>query len=1135
MKRSWAFAPIGALVATFFGVTVSCSRSVDPVPLRTFERAQKLDVVCMHVRDQAGNLVMPPEPRPESACSAVPPGVIGDALPNHLFALVTQTLRGEVAVVDLTAGRIVDTDYSTPGVNFLPVGKLPADVASAPDGKLVFVATAEPNKSAIYALPTAPPAANSRDSHGIFGDEYEQAIPKITDWPVCALPETPSSQAIVQVGESPTSPYVVSAVIPGAGRTPTKVAIIDPVPFLRGAKLDATPGTIVAPGSLAPCPILTAVSLTESVPDSVSEGATWPSGIPFADVSADLPLPEGATCAAPASSTDAGAGDGGSSDGGTTSSSDAGVIAMPKLPGDTPRAVSVVRDGTTLYLADEALPIIHVLDLSSPTQPRERQPLVATSIANPTRRVSVGPMAVSPSTRDYKRYLYAVDRQDGSLMVFDVTDVGRGPYPRVPMKRPHPELNPFQPSDRIAFSTPITSVAFVRHDWPVTSDNGQPLTVAPTGLLCNPNVNANAVQSPTASVEQPFRDPGALYRANQTAIEVALGPARLRGVFAFATLASGQMAIIDVDDWDAPCRRPDPMGIRTGPNGTEADGKDASLVPPIFSSATGGRTRGVNDLTPLMPGATSGDDLDPWHAPAAYYQTSSFTTGVTNEAFFPVSAPHRPRSLYFLRRDPATGIHIPYLGGLPQLRSKGSPINTVGPNAIKNPSMLPTFTDLPDPGQVTSSTDPNPRARTLSKEQSLLDEAHLPIQTSTADIRLAWEDPLVHVDQDWTLTYEGALPGYDKLSASFESVARGDHTAGVLRVPNGLLCSRGVSDQRESASRAAALAEVYAEGAVQDGAPLLVAPKRLDHKLGDYVQLIDEIVPADDPYWSAPEPDAADRCWDDSLSTPASRYDLCSRTFQAAANEPTSRDFPILEAYDDQLVIGTYGYEDPQNPRTDNREVRARGDVNAPFIKLARCCFHRQVHFRVRAGAEWVAVGSVSGFLHSMTRGAGGRCEPSCSPDDALLQGRAPAVPRVKDLDLPATLASNATPAEKQAFDEATLRVTRRRQALTAFLGRNSALAMRNPMFSVVMWNALDAVGPAGTDVPPARDLEWLVQARGQFVPLTIPLAGRTTSIAPQVIRYIGSIRQLAVVDGSLQGLEVFDVRTLAAAHDPYL
>lgn len=1126
MRRSWAIAPLLSLFAIGFGTTVSCSRSVDPVPLRTFERAQKLDVVCMHVRDAAGNLLFPPEPRAESECTAVPPGVVGDAMPNHLFALVTQTLRGEVAVVDLTAGHIVDTDYSTPGVNFLPVGKLPADIASAPDGKVTFVATAEPNKSAIYALPSAPPAAQSRDSHGIFGDEYQQSIPKLTDWPVCALPETPSSLAIVQVGEGRTAPYVLSVVIPGAGRTPTKVAIVDPSPFLRGAGLDATPGITVAPGSLAPCPILTAVSLTGTVPDAVSEGPMWSSGVPFADAGAPIPVPEGATCA-PAASADAGTGDAGASD--------AGVVTLPKLPGDTPRAVSVVRDGTTLYLADEGLPLVHVLDLSNPTQPRERPPLVATSLSNPTRRVSVGPMAVSPATRDYKRFLYAVDRQDGSLMVFDVTDVSTGTYPRVPMKRPHPEVNPFQPADRIAFSTPITSVAFVRHDWPVTSDNGQPLTVAQTGVLCNPNVNANAVQSPTASVEQPFRDPGALYRANQTAIEVGLGPGRLRGVFAFATLASGQMAIIDVDDWDAPCRRPDPMGIRTGANGTEADGKDASLVPPLFSSAAGGRTRGVNDLTPLMPGPTSNDDLDPWHAPAAYYQTSSFTSGVTNEAFFPVSAPHRARSLYYLRRDPATGIHIPYLGGLPQLRSKGSPINTVGPNAIKNPSMLPTFTELPDPGQVTSSTDPNPRSRTLSKEQSALDEAHLPIQTSTADIRLAWEDPLVHVDQDWTLTYEGALPGYDKLSANFESIAHGDHTAGVLRVPNGLLCSRGVVDQRVAASRAAALAEVYAEGATQDGQPLLVPPKRLDHKLGDYVQIIDEIVPSDDPYWSAPEPDPVDRCWDDSLSSAASRYDLCSRTFQAAANEPTSRDFPVLEAYDDRLVIGTYGYEDPQNPRTDNREVRARGDVNAPFMKLARCCFHRQVHFRVRAGAEWVAVGTVSGFLHSMTRAEGGRCEPSCSPDDVLLTGRAPAVPRVKDLDLPAALPSNATAAEKQAFDEATLHVTRRRQALTALLGRNSPLAMRNPMFSVVMWNALDSVGAAGVDVPPARDLEWLVQARGQFVPLTIPLAGRTTSIAPQVLRYLGSIRQIAVVDGSLQGLEVFDLRTLTAAHDPYL
>ena len=130
---------VGSIVAiSAMGAVASCSRTADPVPLRTFDRAQNIDVVCMRVLKDDGTTLVPPVPLAQGECAANPPSVSGGFLPNHLFALVTQTARGEVAVVDLTGGRIVDTDHSTPGVNFLPVGTLPTDIASSPDGKITF-------------------------------------------------------------------------------------------------------------------------------------------------------------------------------------------------------------------------------------------------------------------------------------------------------------------------------------------------------------------------------------------------------------------------------------------------------------------------------------------------------------------------------------------------------------------------------------------------------------------------------------------------------------------------------------------------------------------------------------------------------------------------------------------------------------------------------------------------------------------------------------------------------------------------------------------------------------------------------------------------------------------------------------
>jgi aryl-alcohol dehydrogenase-like predicted oxidoreductase len=40
-------------------------------------------------------------------------------LKNHLYALVTQSVRGEIAVVDLTAQKVVDQNKENPGINFL--------------------------------------------------------------------------------------------------------------------------------------------------------------------------------------------------------------------------------------------------------------------------------------------------------------------------------------------------------------------------------------------------------------------------------------------------------------------------------------------------------------------------------------------------------------------------------------------------------------------------------------------------------------------------------------------------------------------------------------------------------------------------------------------------------------------------------------------------------------------------------------------------------------------------------------------------------------------------------------------------------------------------------------------------------
>ena len=184
-----------------------------------------------------------------------------------------------------------------------------------------------------------------------------------------------------------------------------------------------------------------------------------------------------------------------------------GIPLTPPLGADgpAPSAMTMRTDRPILYVADGALPVIHVIDVADPTKPVEQQPLLATSLRAPGKPIAVGPLAVSPATRDGTVYLYATDMSDGTLMVFDVTDPAS--TVRTPLLRPHPELNPFQPLDRIAFSAPVASVIFVEHDWqlPSQADNNHYYG----GILCNPNPGAQPSSDSTKWAK------GAFYRADQ--------------------------------------------------------------------------------------------------------------------------------------------------------------------------------------------------------------------------------------------------------------------------------------------------------------------------------------------------------------------------------------------------------------------------------------------------------------------------------------------------------------------------------------------------------------------------------------------------------------------------------------------
>ncbi|MBS2012122.1 MAG: hypothetical protein JST00_04510 [Deltaproteobacteria bacterium] len=1053
----------GGLAAVAGAILFACSQTPTSVPVRTFERAQRMDSVCLqlYALNPATKTVEAIQPRglPQNECAPTP--LDTDPGQNQLFAMVTQSGRGEVAVVDLSAGALVDTQRAVPGINFLPMGAMPTDVAATPDGVMVFVASAEPNKPAIYGIPT----------RRILGDTpgfpRDPNAVTLGSWPVCSLPQNPGAILVVPrsqaaaptadagagdagdagAGDAGTSSaadlpeYELMVVLPGDRRNSAKVVTIDPRPFRRGGlptKADGTPdydfaipaptaggaplkydpnltpGDVMKPGDLQPCRVTSAVELVGAgaLPKTVQAGAAWDDGVKWVDGGVDLtckrPI-KGAgcglepCCSPPRTFPTAAPGDGGTTtpaaptDGGAVACDDAGTSDAGPRPLDLgaldpPRLVSMVRDENLLYVADEGVPFIHVIDVTDPRAPKELAPYVATSSSEPSRAVRIKEIAISPPTRDFKRYLYAIDEVDGSLLVFDVT-AGAG-APRVPMTRPHPELNPFQPLDRIKFGQPVVSVTFARNEFPLAQRGGVRQPSAASGYLCNPNPNLDGVANP---------DPGFFYRASSADPGISIGPRRLRGIFALATLANGRVNVIDVDDWDAPCRRP----------------VDTTL----------------SDLTPAQPKAEAGD-FDPYHAP------TPAASSVTGEAFF-FGASHTPRSERLMRDDPQTGNNIPRLVAPPQVRTAASlSLATTGPESVRAP-LLST--------------------------------------------RIAFEVPDVHLDQDWSFTYEGIVPTVKGTAAVVTTEKPGDYQTLVLSQSEKSFCSAGIEDLDVGRDRAAKIAAELA--AV--GAPAITDPP-LDKRMSDYVRFTEELLDPADPYWAIPGD--SEQCWGPRFQTAPQRYDVCRATFGLAGEGSSSRDFPIIEAYSDRLVVGRFYTPGPNRAR----EVVGRDPSNADILRLARCCFHHQVRFEVRAANEWVAVGTNPagsvGFFHHIIAGTGGRCVPSCDIRDSLLNGRVPAVSVVP------SLAGN---------------------------GRDSARAMRNPLFAVTISN------PASGEAL-ARDMVYSFTTRGQFSYLGINIAGTSTAVSPQSMRFIDPLGQIAVVDGASQGLILIDLRAVTVARAPY-
>lgn len=781
-------------------LAMGCGQSTSSQSMTSLAQSGALSVVCRDMDTGRGlDIAACPDPNATSTTG------------RHTLLMVTQTGRGEVAVIDMTAQSVVDEDPAAPGKEFLPIGAMPVAIASTPGGASTFVATAETGREGLFVLPTS----------CVTPPEVGESSRDLTQWSACRLPAAPGEMVIIPDPTSDSAGSFRKSCDAAFAATINETSRVDcpadwdaeerispsgrrkvlvTLPKLGGvALLDARSLYGLQPGAFDACPIERWLPLSTQVPASV-----------------DQPLPDDLKATSP--------------------SSGAVHYFGPTQTAFVSRPAGISFKDGHLFVADLGVPLVHDLDWSDPCEPRELAPLTPTSLEEPNRTVLTSDVAVSDRTRDNKRFVYAVDDALGTLMAFDVSSDSQT---RAPLVLPGSPYLPFSPPDRI--STNLSNarardVQFITHDVPFLSDG---TTSASTRTLCNPDPN------PNVSID---------YR---TSSDYATGasPSKLRGIFAMVALSDGHVSVIDVEDWDQPCRRP-----IEGNLSAEVDWRGCRKDPVTWYTET---------------------------------QAPDGTRTVSDEASCNVSEPHHPRSGRFFATNATVGTGAPTLSSFPAL---ATPNGASAVAAASRANSTPKLLAVPYPlaggvsevqiGSTTyylesyqnqnctpglqDCTNPPSGATYLSVSPSFTDQNSL---------ILPFVEPRAYLaSENFTLTYEGKL--FDDRQSGL--LAPGTLTLGD---PDAQFCNQGVQDSAVTLQ----LASEYA-GA---GDKAIFASTH-----SDFVQITSDFSDTD-AYWVS---ELGSSCASDP-ETGIKGINGCRSYFGINDNLKDKRELTIVEAYQDRLVL----------------------------------------------------------------------------------------------------------------------------------------------------------------------------------------------------------------------------------------
>jgi hypothetical protein len=125
----------------------------------------------------------------------------------------------------------------------------------------------------------------------------------------------------------------------------------------------------------------------------------------------------------------------------------------------------------------------------------------------------------------------------------------------------------------------------------------------------------------------------------------------------------------------------------------------------------------------------------------------------------------------------------------------------------------------------------------------------------------------------------------------------------------------------------------------------------------------------------------------ESNAAPLSGRPLCEQFFLPAEVQSQNRDYRIVQASEDALVVEPrVGPDASGRPSPGERLSDRRKQLLSGF---AACCFPDLTAFQVRAGNQWVVRGAATGFSHAVTTDpTSQRCVADCSPMASFQRGR---------------------------------------------------------------------------------------------------------------------------------------------------